>query len=281
MAVPLTAGAASAPAAPTGLQATLGAGAVQLTWQDASTDEALFSIESCWGAGCVAFRQIATVGAGVTSYLDPTYDAGVNRYRVAAVNAAGASYSEVAEITLLGTEEPTASFTATPTSGLAPLTVTFDGTASAAFGGGLVDSWVWSFGDGSAASGAIVTHTFMQPGSYTVVLTVQAGFARDATSRVITVSPGLVAPTSLVATAPARGRVVLTWVNLPSTATSLAVQRCTGAGCSSFATLATTAASASSFTDTTVRRRKSYTYRLLASDGAATVASTTATVVSR
>lgn len=281
LAAVLAAPAAAAPVAPTNLQAVVGSG-VQLTWQDNSSDESLFSIESCWGSGCTSFRQIATVGANRTSYVDPTSDAGVNRYRVAAVQADGsAAYSTIAEVSYLGTEEASASFTAVPTEGTAPLPVTFDGTASAAFGGGLVDSWTWTLGDGTTATGAVVGHTYQQPGSYTVVLTVRAGLGVDATSAVVTVRPGLVAPQSLQATAAARGRVDLSWTNPASSTTSIAVQRCVGVGCSTFGTIAAVNASTASFSDTTVKRRKSYTYRLVATDGVASVTSDTASVLSR
>jgi len=274
--------AVAAPASPSNLTADLGAGGVALSWQDDSTDETLFTVESCQGSGCTGFRQIATVGADSTTYLDPTSDAGVNRYRVAAINASGTSaFSNVAEITLLGAEEPVASFTATPTSGSAPLPVTFDGRSSTAFGGGPVDSFTWSFGDGSSSTGPVLSHTFAAPGSYTVILTVQSGFSVDAVSTVVTVVLGLVPPQNLVALAPARGRVDLTWSNPPSTTSSLTVQRCSGVNCVSFSPIATVAPSASTYTDTRVKRKKVYTYRLLATDGSGSVISNTATVITR
>lgn len=66
---------------------------------------------------------------------------------------------------------PNADFTAVPTSGLSPLTVTFDGSASHGFNGTIV-SYDWEFGDGASASGLIVSHEFEEPGLYTVSLTV-------------------------------------------------------------------------------------------------------------
>lgn len=49
-------------------------------------------------------------------------------------------------------------------------------------------TFAWTFGDGSSASGSSVAHTYAEPGSYSVELTVSAGgdTASDSTSAVIT-----------------------------------------------------------------------------------------------
>jgi PKD repeat protein len=51
------------------------------------------------------------------------------------------------------------------------LDVTCDGSRSYDFGGTVV-SYVWSFGDGSTASGMTASHTYASAGTYTIVLTV-------------------------------------------------------------------------------------------------------------
>ncbi|HVM61683.1 MAG TPA: PKD domain-containing protein [Verrucomicrobiae bacterium] len=58
-----------------------------------------------------------------------------------------------------------ASFTATPTSGVAPLAVTFADESL-----GAITNWYWSFGDGATtnASTTVVRHTYAAPGTYTV-----------------------------------------------------------------------------------------------------------------
>jgi len=67
---------------------------------------------------------------------------------------------------------PVASFTMAPSSGAAPLTVQFDGSASSDDGGSLA-GYSWNFGDGSAPdSGAVISHTFQSDGTYTVTLRV-------------------------------------------------------------------------------------------------------------
>lgn len=66
---------------------------------------------------------------------------------------------------------PTASFTASPTSGEAPLEVSFDASGSSDSNGNIT-SYSWNFGDGSSGSGKTTNHTFDSSGNYTVELTV-------------------------------------------------------------------------------------------------------------
>jgi len=68
---------------------------------------------------------------------------------------------------------PVASFTATPTSGLAPLAIDFDGSASQDSSSGYIVSYEWDFGDGETQSGVMVTsHTYDEVGSFSASLTV-------------------------------------------------------------------------------------------------------------
>ena len=76
-----------------------------------------------------------------------------------------------------------ASFGAIPTTGLAPLPVTFTATA-----GEPDATYAWDFGDGSTGNGQVVSHTFTTVGSFTVKLTVTApGFEpASASQRIVT-----------------------------------------------------------------------------------------------
>ena len=69
-------------------------------------------------------------------------------------------------------EYPTANFTFTPNSPFAGETISFDGSSSRD-PDGVVTSWSWTFGDGYIGSGEFPIHTYSNPGSYTVTLTVQ------------------------------------------------------------------------------------------------------------
>jgi hypothetical protein len=51
-------------------------------------------------------------------------------------------------------------------------------------------SFTWDFGDGTTATGVVVTHTYTAPGTYTVVLTVVDRFGQQASDRTTaTISP--------------------------------------------------------------------------------------------
>lgn len=61
---------------------------------------------------------------------------------------------------------PVAGFTGTPTSGVAPLNVTFTDLST-----NTPTSWLWDFGDGSTSTTQNPSHSYATPGVYTVALT--------------------------------------------------------------------------------------------------------------
>jgi PKD repeat protein len=82
-------------------------------------------------------------------------------------NAAGSNtLTRMNYITVSSVPPPVASFTGSPTSGTAPLTVTFTDSSS-----GSPTSWSWTFGDGGTSTSQNPTHQYTTPGTYTVVLT--------------------------------------------------------------------------------------------------------------
>ena len=90
---------------------------------------------------------------------------------------------------------PVASFTASVTSGKAPLTVRFNDTSS-----GNPTSWLWSFGDGSTSAEKNPTHTFTDMGTYTVSLTAANEAGNSFKTTVITADG--TSPTTMRTTAP-------------------------------------------------------------------------------
>lgn len=84
----------------------------------------------------------------------------------------------------------TAKFSASPTSGAAPLEVKFtDSSVKNSKTNSEIDYWQWNFGDGSSLDyKQNPTHTFKEPGEYTVKLTVQdKDYSQDSTEMKITV----------------------------------------------------------------------------------------------
>lgn len=125
---------------------------------------------------------------------------GVYTVSLVVTNSAGSyTVTEPDYITVLDpsapapTQKPTASFTADITGGKVPLTVTFTDSGT----GGMPASWYWIFGDGTHSTDAkTATHTFTNPGTYTVTLTVTNDAGSDMVSKTdfITVSSVLKAP---------------------------------------------------------------------------------------
>jgi PKD repeat protein len=68
-------------------------------------------------------------------------------------------------------QAPHAEFTFSPSTGIFPCQITFDGGSSHDPDGTIVD-YSWSFGDGSRSSGRVVTHTYTRWGTFFVGLTV-------------------------------------------------------------------------------------------------------------
>jgi PKD repeat protein len=69
---------------------------------------------------------------------------------------------------------PVADFSGSPTSGYAPLTVDFTDLST-----GAPDSWSWTFGDGGTSTAQNPSHTYNDPGIYTVSLTATNAYGSD------------------------------------------------------------------------------------------------------
>jgi PKD repeat protein len=82
---------------------------------------------------------------------------------------------------------PVAAFNASPTSGTAPLLVTFTDQST-----GTIATRSWNFGDSTSATGTSVTHTYNTAGTYSVTLTVTgAGQTATATKSITVTAPSV------------------------------------------------------------------------------------------
>jgi len=119
-------------------------------------------------------------GDGVTSTVqNPTHtylEGGL--YTVALTIIRAGRTDTLTQVDLLdvqvGATAPTASFTGAPASGPAPLTVVFADTST-----GDVSGWTWDFGDGESSIQQNPTHTYIDPGTYTVALTAEGPVGSD------------------------------------------------------------------------------------------------------
>lgn len=149
--------------------------------------EALFSMDVDEGCGILVVQFInSSTGAGELSYswnfgngiLSPDFEPQITY-------TSPGTYTVLLEVTddngvhtysdqIIVHPYPEVNFSADPLGGCAPVTAFFT-DASSQIGSDIVD-WSWNFGDGSPGSGSTVEHTFNNPGSYHVILTVEDGF---------------------------------------------------------------------------------------------------------
>lgn len=80
------------------------------------------------------------------------------------------------------TTAPVASFTASPTSGTAPLNVAFTDTST-----GSPTSWAWDFGDGGTSTAQNPSHSYAAAGTYTAKLTATNSAGSSSATTTITV----------------------------------------------------------------------------------------------
>jgi len=99
----------------------------------------------------------------------------------------GSASHTVNVIQTIPNEPPIAEFSFSPNTGIYPLLVTFDASASRDPDGSIVQ-YSWDFGDGRTGSGRVVTHNYTRGGTFLIRLTVRDNSGGTATrSRTITV----------------------------------------------------------------------------------------------
>jgi hypothetical protein len=116
----------------------------------------------------LAFANTADPNFTTASTIDS-----LGGYIITARAASYLGYSEpdAVVIEVIENLDPVAVISAVPTSGVNPLTVTFDGSGSYdPLGDDLL--FDWNFDDGSGSSSPVITHTYDAPGTYYAVLTV-------------------------------------------------------------------------------------------------------------
>jgi hypothetical protein len=288
------------PTSPSTPLATVSGQTVTLAWTDRSSNEIGFQVYRRLGAG--AFVALNAVEASTTvlsttaakSYTDNAVPFGTYNYRVDVSNWATTSQSTLSAnvnvANLLAPTNLTADTNARPTlawtdnavgeSGYravrTPLTVAANGSVT--LGVPVTQNFAADTLTFREAAGAVTN-----PGSYRYVVTALNGAIVGAPATVQTVIGGLPTvgnPTLTRGTAPNQARVTITWARQNVTAVGgYEIQRCQGAGCTSFTKLTGTAVNTDgtvdgrgatanlSFQDDTVVRGTTYRYRIRAIGG--------------
>jgi len=136
------------------------------------------------------FGDGSTGTGAITSHTYATEGTYTAELTVTASNGNTASTTTTITVDPTPVGDPVAAFTATPTSGIAPLAVSFDASASAPPDGATIDSYAWDFGDGNSDSGVTPTHTYSTEGTYSATLTVtDSNGNSDTATETITVDP--------------------------------------------------------------------------------------------
>jgi len=93
-------------------------------------------------------------------------------------------------------EPPTAVIIVAPaSSGYAPFTVAFDASGSFDIGSGIV-SYGWDFGDGNTGTGELISHTYINSGTYVAKLTVTDLYGNSSTANIVIIVSEVGGPTA-------------------------------------------------------------------------------------
>jgi len=106
-----------------------------------------------------------------------TYAAGTYTVSLTATNASGSDGETKSNYITAGTP-PVAGFSGTPTSGAAPLAVTFTDSST-----NTPTAWSWTFGDSSTSTVQNPSHSYASVGSYTVALTATNAYGSNTNTK--------------------------------------------------------------------------------------------------
>lgn len=195
---------------------TIGAG------QPASSGELTFLVTDPDGVGGTAYLEVADAAEGPwTAWENHAYDYvsgswiydflvtglgnGTTKYARAYTRRLGLNSAYSTTQSGMTTPPPVANFNGSPTSGMAPLLVSFSSTGS-----GQVDTYSWSSGDGDNDSNASPSFSYELPGVYSPSLSVSGPTGSDDETKTGYITVGTPAPSLVVAQVEGEGSQLAT-----------------------------------------------------------------------
>jgi hypothetical protein len=267
------------PAPPSNLTATpQSTSQVNLSWTDMANNEDGFKIERCLGAGCSNFAQIATVSSNVTSYPNNGLSASTAySYRVRAYNSGGdSSYSNTASTTTPAAPTPPAAPGNLTAASASMNQINLSWTDNSTNEDGFKIERCSGVGCSNFAQIAVVSANvigYLNNGlsastaySYRVRAYNSGGDSSysNTASATTPAPPVPAAPGNLAATAVSTSQVNLSWTDGANNEDGFKIERCTDAGCSNFAQIATVGANVTSYSNNGLSASTAYSYRVRA-----------------
>ena len=176
-------------------------------------DQGVFSAKVVNGSGVDVTNQVASFqwnfgDGGTASGQNVTHTftrIGTFPVTLTITDAVGRTNFTTESITIGQGQLPTATFVTSPAAPVVNQTINFNASGSTAAPGHNITDFEWTFGDGTAGSGPIVTHAYSAAGSYTVTLQTidDAGRKSPLAPQTITVTTGL--PVAQITVSPPSG----------------------------------------------------------------------------
>jgi len=247
---------------------------INLSWTDNTSDETGFKIDRCTGDACSDFAEIASVGANTTTYNNTglTYST-TYTYRVRAYKTATCSWEKASNTPSATTSisAPTGFAASSPNTTQINLSWTDNTASETGFkierctGTGCSD-----FAQITTVGANIVTYqdtSVCNATSYSYRIRAYRTsplWDSDYSSTASAATSSVTAPGSFAATAVTDTRTDLSWTDNTTDETGFRIERCAGQGCSNYAEITTTAANATTYSNTGLTPSENYCYRIRA-----------------
>ena len=260
------------------------AGSLALAW-DPVNDPRVVGYKVHYGTSSGNYTAQMDAGNVTTSTVPNLADGATYYFAVTAYDGSlvqsGFSNEVVGTVAAAPVGAPVANFTASTTTGTAPLAMNFTSTST-----GSISTYAWTFDDGTNSTSQNPIKTYSTAGSYTVSLTVTGpgGSNTKTVANYITVTapadtqaPSV--PSGLTGTATSSTSVSLSWTASTDNVgvAGYRVFRCEGTTCTNFAQVG--APTGTTFSNTGLNGGTSYSYAVKAIDAAGNLSAYSTTVV--